>query len=142
VKKTILAGLLSIAAACGGTSAPAGKGDNLIVDVDASKTQEEPAEGAAPYSSMSDAQFGYAVSGIPAVCATQCTCAAGSFCFGGGRGSPAFSGTCNNASGYAVGCDPIPGGCTDCACLLMALAGKLPCNAECVPANGMTVYCP
>jgi hypothetical protein len=152
MRRTIPAGLLALVAACGGTSSPAGKGDDLIVDVEASTTQEEPAEGSVPYGyaadgaslSMSDPQFGYLPDAyaVPAVCASTCTCAAGSFCFGGGRGSPAFSGTCDNASGVGVGCDPIPNACTDCRCLLAALAGQLPCVATCVPANGMTVYCP
>jgi hypothetical protein len=158
MKRAIVVGLLlaSVASsavyACGGSGEPVGKGDDLIVDVEASTTREEAAAGAVGYGyapdgaslSMSDAQYGrlddaYAV---PAVCATQCTCAAGSFCYGGGRNAPAFSGTCDQTSGTAVGCNPVPSGCTDCQCLLAALAGKLPCVATCVPANGMTVYCP
>ena len=150
--RSIVVGLTMLAAVgCSGTSAPAGKGDDFVGE-DATTTVEEMAEGSTAYGYAPDgaslAPSDAGVYGIiadayavPSVCATQCVCEAGTFCFGGGPGSPAFSGTCDNASGYGVGCDPIPAGATTCELLLAALIGKVPCTPRCVPSNGMTVVC-
>jgi hypothetical protein len=153
MKKSILAGLgVVFACGCGGTSAPAGKGDDVIVDVDATTTMEETAEGSTAYGYTADgASVGPSDAGmygtladayaVPSVCATTCVCEAGTFCFAGGSSSPAFSGTCDNASGYGVGCDPLPPNVATCGDLLSALVGKVSCTPRCIPANGMTVLC-
>jgi hypothetical protein len=155
MKTTIVSGLAALALGCGGSSSSPAPKDHLVVDVDATTTLEQTADGAV-------ASYGYAPDGaplapddahafgrvddayaVPDVCGSTCTCAAGTFCFGGGAGVPAFSGTCDHATGYEVGCNPVPGGCTDCGCLLTQLTHALPsgCTPRCIPGNGMTVLC-
>jgi hypothetical protein len=128
--------------------------DHLIVDDDAPPAPEMIADGEVGYGyaadggpiDLSDAQrYGTVADAyaLPSVCGAQCTCEAGTFCFGGSSSSPPFSGTCDHATGYDLGCNPVPNGCTDCACLLQALGNQLPmpCTPRCSPANGMTVLC-
>jgi hypothetical protein len=142
--------------ACGGeASAPNRHGDTLIVDVEASTTVPQAADGAipegddAPYAidapTYPEDTYGTSyesqgADGASALCASQCTCGPGSFCFGGGSGAPAFSGTCDHGLGTEVGCDPTPAGCTTCECVLSSLFGQRACH--CVAGTWMTVLCP
>jgi len=145
----VVAGL----AGCSESKAPAARGDDLKVDIDASaapppadigddaSTQNSPfAPVDGPYGPLPD---GYAPL---AVCA-QCACDGSTFCYGG---SPytSFSGACDqtaNAS-LGLGCHAIPAGCAaepDCVCLLQALGTQMPCYAACANDGngGFTIYC-
>jgi hypothetical protein len=140
--------LVSAAAACNSddsSGVPAGKGDNLTVDNDATTQPGAPTDAGAdsPFArvegSVYDKPDGYDPYGI----CQKCACPATDYCFGGGTGYTTFSGSCT-PSGFGIGCNPLPAGCSgdsDCDCLLMATASKFPCYAVCVQ-NSRTVYCP
>jgi hypothetical protein len=141
--------LFSLAWACSDGGTPkAGKGDTLIVDVDATNQPPPPMPDAgddSPYGTYEDGGGAYGYSPL-SVC-KKCACEAGTYCFGGGTGHTTFSGTCSGASGLAVGCQPMPAGCastTTCAsadCIFMALKPELSCYPECVQGEAPIVYC-
>src|SRR5579862_8070113 len=95
-------------AACGDAAKPAGNGDHLFVDVDASTGEQPPMVDAA-----SDSIIGTYIdaNALPSACNT-CACdTTTQFCFGGGP-SAQFSGTCDQTGGpLAVGCNLIPSAC-------------------------------
>ncbi len=125
-------------AGCGGSATPAGNGDHLIVDVDASTGEVLPMVDAS-----SDSAIGayVDVNSVPAVCST-CACnAATQFCFAGGGSAAAFSGTCDQTGGpLAVGCNLIPQACLNepsCPCILSAL--KMGCHCS---ESDFSISCP
>jgi hypothetical protein len=148
-----VASLSPIAWACSSSSAPIGRGDTLIVDVDATIIPSQPA----PDAGAADSPFGTYYDDAPgaysysplAVC-SKCACEAGTYCFGGGTGYTSFSGACSGSSGLAVGCQPLPPACAttatdqtaECACIFSALKPDLSCTPECTQGKPLTVYCP
>jgi hypothetical protein len=139
--------LVSAASACNSddSSTPTGSGDNVTVDVDATNLPGAPTD-AGTDSPFARVEGGYAAAPDgydPYGLCQKCACPATDYCFGGGTGYTSFSGSCT-PSGFGVGCNPLPAGCSgasDCDCLLMATASKFPCYAVCVQ-NSRTVYCP
>jgi hypothetical protein len=126
--------------------------DLLVVDVDAENIVEGFADGGGTYTyGQTDGEApdsGYSTygvvadaSGIPGVCASECSCPSGTFCFAGGGDAAPFAGACTQSAGLGVGCNSIPNGCTTCECLLPLLQPTLPCVAHCEPVNNLTVVC-
>jgi hypothetical protein len=133
-------------------SKPLGSGNVVIVDVDATDQPPTPPADDGPDDSPFapvDSPYGTIADGFApyAVCAT-CACSSSTYCFAGGRGYDAFSGTCASApasGGHpAIGCMPIPSACANepsCPCILGALSPVLPCYSVC-SEQGLVVYCP
>lgn len=153
----LVAGAISaVAAACSqGAGTPAGSGDRVIVDVDATNQPQQPQGGsdASPSSdAYGDSRYtpppdGYA----PYNVCSQCACPSGSYCFGGGTGYTSSSAVCGEAAapppdgGLQVGCVSIPAQCANanpiCPCLLKALS-NLPCYTVCTDTPSLIAYCP
>jgi hypothetical protein len=149
------------AAACSEQTAPSGKGDNVIVDVDATAGQGDNGGGD---DGAVDEVFASVESGYPAPpdgyapfdWCSQCACPSGTFCFGGGTGYETFSGDCHADAGalgtapLAIGCYPFPPTCASqpsCDCLIVAISQLLGSsqNPACYPVCSITsniVYCP
>jgi len=129
-----------------GNPAKTGKGDKLIVDVDATITPPQATADAgadSPYGVTEDGYGAYSYSPV-AVCA-KCACGSGTYCFGGGTGHTTFSGNCSGGSGLSVGCQPLPAACAGaatCECIFQALKSQISCYAVCEPNSGPAVYCP
>jgi len=128
---------------------PLGHGNVVVVDVDATMQPAQAGfDGSAdsPFAPL-DAAYGQVYDGFaPVDWCSKCTCPSGTFCFGGGRGYPAFSGACasGESSPASVGCVTIPAACAatpTCACLLGAIAG-LTCYPACVDQGTPLVFCP
>jgi len=143
------ASLAALAWGCSDGNAPkTGKGDTLIVDVDATNQPPQAMADAgaddSPYGAVADAYGGYSYS--PTGVCSKCACGAGTYCFGGGTGYATFSGTCSGSSGLAVGCQPLPAACASaptCDCLFQALRSEISCAPVCAGAKSpFTVYCP
>jgi hypothetical protein len=155
-----VAALCAAAAACGDdSSAPAGSGDSVVVDVDATTQPPQSrgdggayypdvfAPGDGPYSPPPD---GYA----PYQACAKCACGASTFCFGGGTGYTGESAVCGADAalpadgGLQLGCDSIPAECAKagpteiCSCLLKTLSPLLPCYSVCTDTPQLIVYCP
>ena len=150
----VSAGLMAAAAvACNGDDAPSGptgSGDNLKVDVDATTQAAQPPamESGVEYGDGGYASAVAADGYAPAAWCAQCACSAGSFCFGGGTNFTSFDGVCDHVEAgpgvpLAIGCNLPPSGCdaSDCACLITAIGGQLPCYSECVGVKTPMVYC-
>jgi hypothetical protein len=127
---------------------PLGHGNVVVVDVDATTQPEQPEfDGSAdsPFA-PTDSPYGHPYDGSSTVAwCDQCACPAGTYCFGGGRGYPLFSGTCatGESTPTTVGCVTIPAACTatpTCACLLGAVGTS--CYSACIDRSTPIVFCP
>lgn len=140
--------LASAAAACNSddSSTPTGSGNDVTVDNDATMQPSQPT-----YDGNADSPFAPVDGGVypvpdgydPYGVCVKCACPATDYCFGGGGSYSSFSGNCN-PTGFGIGCQPLPAGCSgdsDCDCLLQATAAQIPCYAVCVQGN-RAVYCP
>jgi hypothetical protein len=159
------AGLGAAPAACNDSSSSKSVviGDELNVDVDATNQAAPPPPtnpgSHEPFDPGSDASYyesdgGYYSTSIdgyaPLSWCNECACPKSSYCFGGATGYTSFNGSCNHLEAgpnppLAIGCNPTPSACdaSDCVCLIEALAGQMPCNAECVGSKApVSVYCP
>lgn len=128
------------------TGAPAGSGDHVTVDNDATVQPQQPKFDGGPDSIFASVDGGaYAAPDAydPYGACKSCKCPAGDYCFGGG-GSYTTLSTCTPTS-FGVGCQPIPAACgadASCDCLLTAIGSMgLQCYPVCVQ-NSLTVYCP
>jgi hypothetical protein len=148
------AGVLAVSGGCSESTAPSGRGDNVIVDVDAAASQGDNGGGddgavdevfARVDSGYAPPPDGYA----PFDWCTQCACPAGTFCFGGATGNETFSGDCHPDAGalgatLAIGCYPFPAACAStptCECLIGAISQDVPCYPVCSITTNI-VYCP
>jgi hypothetical protein len=152
----LLASLFAVAAACSTSTAPLGKGDDFISDVDADATTQPTQGDDGPYD---DGLFSRAESGYPAPpdgyapydWCTQCGCPAGTYCFGGGTGYTSFSGDCHAEAGVldgsaelSVGCYPLPTTCGDepeCDCIIAEVSKYVTCIPDCTDTTNI-VSCP
>jgi hypothetical protein len=148
-------GVLAVAGACSEQTAPSGKGDTVIVDVDSTAPQGDNGGGddgavdevfASVDSGYAPPPDGYA----PFDWCSQCGCPSGTFCFGGGSGYTSFNGDCHADAGalgaapLAIGCYPFPPACANepsCECLIMAISQDMPCYPVCSITTNI-VYCP
>jgi len=147
--------LVALGFACSSSSTPpTGKGDKLIVDVDATYQPSQPMPDAGAYDSPYGTGYGTvgegggAYSFSPVDVCMKCACEAGTYCFGGGTGYTTFSGTCSGAAGLAVGCQPLPAGCpstatcaTSAECIFAALKPEISCYPQCEQMKVPIVYC-
>jgi len=140
-----LAAVLAACSADDSSSTPTGNGDDITVDVDATNQPGQTGEGGSdsPFARVdggySAAPDGYDPYGI----CQKCACPATDYCFGGGGAFTQFDGNCK-PTGFGIGCNPLPAGCSgamDCECLLKATAADFPCYGVCVQ-DTQTVYCP
>jgi hypothetical protein len=168
----LLPSILFVAAtaACNDHSTPAGQGNDVVDDTRDSEARPpanpDPGDGSIvtgePDASYAEAGAD-APSSVPGIAACDtCTCAStAGYCFGGATtrlplvtpeardagdaggdgGLPACP--ILTATPAAIGCNALPAGCTDCACLAAALQPAYSCYLVCA-FNGtqMTVYCP
>jgi hypothetical protein len=145
----------ALVAACSGETAPSpgGSGDRVVVDVDASagppSEHEEDAGADSPFARADALYAAPPDSYAPFNVCNQCSCGAGTYCFGGGTGHEEFSGSCNHTTAAPgtldVGCLPLPAACAakpTCVCLIGALAPLVGCYPECTDVNGLIAYCP
>jgi hypothetical protein len=150
-------GVLAAPGACAESQAPAGHGDNVILDVDASGSQGDNGGGDdaalpddSPFTPV-DSGYGAVPDGYaPFEWCSQCSCPSGTFCFGGGSGYTNFTGDCHADAGalgsapLAVGCYPLPPACANepsCECLILAISQDMPCYPVCSVTSDI-VYCP
>jgi hypothetical protein len=130
---------MGVAGACTNpeSSAPFGKGDHLIVDVEASTLPPQPDVYVAPDSTFAEVDGsslygpGYDASPVLVVCAPPDGSASADDA--GGEG------------GAANSCQPFPASCAsqpDCICLLGAFAAQLSCVPHCSVGQGFSLYCP
>jgi hypothetical protein len=135
---------------CSDSSAPLGRGNHLVSDVDATAARmQAPPQDTAIDSSYSPVGTQYAIPDgyAPAAICQQCACSGATYCFGGATGHTVFSGSCDGGTGtgLAIGCQPVPAACAnepDCACLIRELSPTMPCYPVCGQGNGLIVYCP
>jgi len=153
--KLALLGVATLAlAGCDGEDAPpvVQVRDNVVAPT-ATATQAPPppsmdtsdASTDSPYGVLDDGGYAGRYAYSPLQVCKQCGCDAGSYCFGGGTGYTAFSGTCSTGATFGIGCQPLPTGCgasPDCACLFDALKGTVPCYLVCSGTSSLTTYCP
>jgi hypothetical protein len=128
-------------AACSDSGAPTGKGDQVVVDVEASTGEQ------LPQTTAPDSSYGVYIdaNALPSAC-TTCACdTTSTFCFGGGVDAGTFSGTCNAAgAAIAIGCNALPSACANepsCPCILSALQGMLPCTYATCSDTNFSVTC-
>jgi hypothetical protein len=150
----LLACLFAVGVACSTSTAPLGKG-NDIVDIDAEDATQPMQGDDGPYD---DGKFSPVESGYPPPpdgyapfnWCTQCGCPAGTYCFGGGTGYTSFTGDCHADAGVltaagqlAVGCYPLPA-CGDepaCDCIIAEVSKYVACYPDCSDTTNI-VYCP
>ncbi len=135
-------GAMCVAAACTNpeSSAPFGKGDHLIVDVEASTLPPQPDVYLPPDSTFAEVEGsslygpGYDASAVLVVC-----------------DPPDGSATADDAAGdggAVSACQPFPAGCASqptCECLLglASIATQLPCSyPHCSVGTVFSLYCP
>jgi hypothetical protein len=152
-------GVIGGAAACNSnieSNAPAGKGDTVFVDVDASMLPPSPSEDAAiadsPFARVDGSGIygsNYDAYAVLSICEPP---DAGAEPDGGGSNDgsePAADGAVSASSpadGAASGCVPFPAECAsepDCICLFRAFAAQIPCSyPSCGVKKGFTINCP
>jgi hypothetical protein len=150
-----MASLFALAGACSTSTAPLGKGDDFVSDVDADATTQPQQGDDGPYddglfarveSSYPPPPDGYA----PYNWCTQCGCPTGTYCFGGGSGFTDFNGDCHADAGaltssamLSIGCYPLPA-CGDepsCDCIIAEVGKYVACYPNCTDTTNI-VYCP
>jgi hypothetical protein len=152
----LLASVFALAGACSTSTAPLGKGNDFISDIDAADATEPQQGDDGPYD---DGGFARVESGYPATpdgyapydWCTQCGCPDGTYCFGGGTGVETFNGSCHadagtpdGAAGLSVGCYPLPTGCGEeptCDCIIAEISQYVGCYPNCSDTTNI-VYCP
>jgi hypothetical protein len=167
-----LAACALAALACGNQDSPGGHGNDVVDDTRDAEPRPPanptPDDGSIPLGEP-DASFyleggdgdGAPTAPYPGISACDtCTCsAAQGYCFGGatarlGRVTPDARSDAGGDGGLpacvlsssaspTVGCNALPGGCTDCACLAETLQPAFACYLVCAfDGKQMTVYCP
>jgi hypothetical protein len=148
----LVGALVAMGAACSESTAPAGKGNDVVVDVDGSGgPPEQPGDDAPDDSPFARVDSGYQPPPdgySPFAFCSSCSCPAGTYCFGGGTSFESFNGDCHEDAGadagLAIGCQPFPPACAaqpTCECLIQALAPSMPCYPVC-SITTLIVYCP
>jgi len=157
-------------ASCNDHGTPAGNGNSVVDDTRDSEARPpgnpDPGDGSI-VTGQPDGSYGEGGSDAPApypgigACDT-CTCAAtAGYCFGGATARlPLVAPEARDAGGdagegglpacpiltatpAAIGCNALPAGCTDCACVAEALQPAYSCYLVCAfDGAQMTVYCP
>jgi hypothetical protein len=163
-------GALAAAAACStSVPSPSGSGDDVTNDTRDAESRPPPnptPEDAGPDAPMGPVYGDAATSYYPGVSECGgCSCAASTgYCFGGATlrqavvpfagggdggggegGLPACPIVDAGASAPALGCNALPSGCTDCACVISHLQPSYSCYLVCASDGAgqpITVYCP
>jgi len=152
----LLGAAFALAGACSNSTAPLGKGDDLISDIDAADATQPQQGDDGPYD---DGLFARVESGYPAppdgyapnAWCKECACPEGTYCFGGGTGIDTFNGSCHpdagpltSAAELSVGCYPIPAGCNDepaCDCIIAEVSKYVACYPNCTDTTHI-IDCP
>jgi hypothetical protein len=147
-------GAIAACSSGSGASAPLGKGDTLVVDVEASTLPQQPDPADDPDSAFARVDgsdiYGSGYDASAYALMTICEPPDGSAEASTTKSSDASTGS-TTAEGGAnatedAGCQPLPAACTsqpDCACILTALATMLPCPyPHCGVDHGFHLYCP
>ncbi len=153
----LAAGAMAGVGACNGETTdppPLGKGDHLIVDVDASDLPPQPDAYVPPDSPFAEVDGsdmygpGYDASAANAVLIV-CEPPDGSASGDEGGGDLSADGAADSSSGKgaaAASCEPFPAACAsqpDCECLFPIFGPKLPCPyPNCGVGKGFNFHCP